>query len=241
MFIRPGLCSASGRNDRRPSTTVSREIPAARAAEAAARVFSTLKRESPARVIGTSASSTKGSASAGPQHRDPAVDDGGRAAADVEGLADRRRVRVAGEDPRTGADDVPHREDARVVAVQHRPAAAPGDPRHDRLDLGELVEGVDALQPEVVGADVGHHRHVVAGQPDALEQDAAAGGLGDRELARRAGPAPVRHRSDRSSRRPRRARRRGRCRRCSTSRRPGRRCGRCGRSSGWSWSCRWCR
>ena len=51
-----------------------------------------------------------------------------------------------------------------------------------RLDLGELVDGVDALQAEVVGGDVGDHRDVVAGQADALEQDAAAGGLGDREL-----------------------------------------------------------
>ena len=38
-------------------------MPMARAADAAARVFSTLKRESPARVIGTSTSSTSGSAS----------------------------------------------------------------------------------------------------------------------------------------------------------------------------------
>ena len=39
-------------------------MPAARAADAAARVFSTLKRDSPASVIGTSTSSTSGSASA---------------------------------------------------------------------------------------------------------------------------------------------------------------------------------
>ena len=63
-FIRPGLCSASGRNVSSPSTTFARGIPIAKAAEAAARVFSTLKRESPARVIGTSISSTSGSGSA---------------------------------------------------------------------------------------------------------------------------------------------------------------------------------
>ena len=62
-FIRPGLCSASGRKVRSPSTTVSRGMPIASAAEAAASVFSTLKRESPARVIGTSTSSTSGSGS----------------------------------------------------------------------------------------------------------------------------------------------------------------------------------
>ena len=48
---------------RRPSTTTSRGMPTASAAEAAARVFSTLKRDSPASVIGTSTSSTSGSAS----------------------------------------------------------------------------------------------------------------------------------------------------------------------------------
>ncbi len=63
MFIRPGLCSGSGRNDRSPSTTTSRGMPAASAADAAASVFSTLKRESPASVIGTSVSSTSGSGS----------------------------------------------------------------------------------------------------------------------------------------------------------------------------------
>ena len=57
-----------------------------------------------------------------------------------------------------------------------------GDVRDDGLDLGELVEGVDALEAEVVGGDVGDDGDVVAGQPDALEEDAAAGGLGDGDL-----------------------------------------------------------
>ena len=87
-----------------------------------------------------------------------------------------------------------HGEHARVVAVEHGPAVLAGDPRDDRLDLGELVDGVDALEAEVVGGHVGHHRHVVAGDADALEQDAAAGGLGDGELdaleARARAPAP---------------------------------------------------
>ncbi len=63
-FIRPGLCSASGRNVRSPSITTARGIPIASAAEAAASVFSTLNRDSPASVIGTSTSSTSGSGSA---------------------------------------------------------------------------------------------------------------------------------------------------------------------------------
>ena len=172
-------------------------MPTASAAEAAARVFSTLKRDSPASVIGTSTSSTSGSGSAsGPQHRDPAVDDGGGPAAVRRAIS-----RIAGE---SGSREKTHgcalitrahREDPRVVAVEHRPAVLAGDPRDDGLDLGELVEGVDALQAEVVGGDVGDHRDVVAGQPDALEQDAAAGGLGDRELHLPGGPAPGRRRS----------------------------------------------
>ena len=63
-FIRPGLCSASGRNDRSPSTTASAGRPTASAAEVAASEFSTLKRDSPASVMGTSTSSTSGSGSA---------------------------------------------------------------------------------------------------------------------------------------------------------------------------------
>ena len=39
-----------------------------------------------------------------------------------------------------------------------------GDPRDDGLHLGQLVEGVDAVQAEVVGGDVGDDGDVVAGQ-----------------------------------------------------------------------------
>ena len=60
-FIRPGLCSASGRKDLSPCTTWSRAMPAASAAEAAASAFSTLNRDRPLSVIGTSTSSTSGS------------------------------------------------------------------------------------------------------------------------------------------------------------------------------------
>ncbi len=63
-FIRPGLCSASGVKSRSPATTSARPMPTARAAEAAARAFSTLNRDSPHSVIGTSTSSTSGSGSA---------------------------------------------------------------------------------------------------------------------------------------------------------------------------------
>ena len=62
MFIRPGLCSASGRNERSPEMTCRRSMPAASAAEAAARAFSTLNRDRPLSVIGTSTTSMSGSA-----------------------------------------------------------------------------------------------------------------------------------------------------------------------------------
>ncbi len=74
----------------------------------------------------------------------------------------------------------------------------------------------------MVGGHVGDHRDVVAGQPDALEQDAAARGLGDRELAPAGGPAPAPLPTGPSSPPPPPARRRCRCRRCSTSRPAGR-------------------
>ena len=113
--------------------------------------------------------------------------------------------------------------------------------RDHALDLGELVEGVDALQAEVVGGDVGDHGDVVAGQPDALEQDAAAGGLGDGELDLGVGQHPA------GARRP------GVVPRLDQltvdvdavgvgpADEPAAASGRCGRSSARSSSCRWCR
>ncbi len=182
-FIRPGLCSASGWKVRSPSTTVARGMPTASAAEAAARVFSTLNRDSPARVIGTSTSSTSGSASPSgvSTATQPSITVVARPPAESVS-------RIAGE---SGSREnthgwalitAAHREDPRVVGVEDRPPVLAGDPRDHRLDLGELVDGVDALQAEVVGGDVGDHRDVVAGEADALEQDAAAGRLGHREL-----------------------------------------------------------
>ena len=67
-------------------------------------------------------------------------------------------------------------------AFSTQPPGRLGDLGDHRLDLGQLVQGVDAAQAQVVGADVGHHRHVVVGHPDAAAQDAAAGGLGHRQL-----------------------------------------------------------
>ena len=44
-----------------------------------------------------------------------------------------------------------HAAHQRVVGVEHREAVAGHRLDDDRLDLGELLEGVDAAQPEVVG------------------------------------------------------------------------------------------
>ena len=52
----------------------------------------------------------------------------------------------------------------------------------DGLDVGELLDGVDAAQAEVVGLHVEHHGDVVALVAEALAQDAAAGHLEDREV-----------------------------------------------------------
>ena len=65
-----------------------------------------------------------------------------------------------------------------------------------RLHLGQLGQGVDALQVEVVGRDVGQHARVVRLVADAAQDDPAAGGLEDgdvdvaarQDLVRAAGP-----------------------------------------------------
>src|SRR5688500_19901760 len=54
-----------------------------------------------------------------------------------------------------------HCPDPRIVGVEHRPAAAPGDADDCALDLGQLVEGVDPLQAQVIGGYVGDHGDVV--------------------------------------------------------------------------------
>ena len=52
----------------------------------------------------------------------------------------------------------------------------------DGLDVGELLDGVDAAQAEVVGLHVEDDGDVVALVAEALAQDAAAGDLEDREV-----------------------------------------------------------
>ena len=191
-FIRPGLCSMSGRNDLSPSTTAARGRPTAeRGRGGSQRVLDVEPGQPRQRHRDVDDLDQRVGVAVGGEHREPAVDHGGGPAARGQGLPDRRGVRVAGEHPRPGLDRAPAREDARVVAVEHRPTVRPGDPGDDALDLGELVDGVDALLAQMVRGDVGEHRDVVVGDPDALEQDAAAGRLGDRELDLRVGQHPA--------------------------------------------------
>ena len=76
----------------------------------------------------------------------------------------------------------PHRADQRVVGVEHGVAVAGHGLHQHRLDVGELLDRVDAAQAEVVGLHVEDDGDVVALVAEALAQDAAAGDLEDREV-----------------------------------------------------------
>ena len=75
-----------------------------------------------------------------------------------------------------------HPVDVRIIGVEDRGARPRDGLDHDALDVGQLADGVDAAQPEVVAGDVGDHRHVVAVVAEALAQDPAAGDLEDRRV-----------------------------------------------------------
>ena len=76
----------------------------------------------------------------------------------------------------------PHLAHQRVVGVEHGVAVARHRLDQHRLHVGELLDGVDAAQAEVVGLHVEHDGDVVALVAEALAQDAAAGDLEDREV-----------------------------------------------------------
>ena len=169
------------RGARRPPAPAMK--PSASVAEATASVFSTLTRLRPARVIGTSTTGDdrqrvpavlehghpavqhRGHPAAAVQHHPPDGESGSRLNTQTRALVPSRMAKVRGSS----------------AFSTHTPGRL-GDLGDHRLDLGQLVQGVDAAQAEMVGADVGHHRHVVVGDPDAAAQDAAAGRLGDRQL-----------------------------------------------------------
>src|SRR6478609_4735283 len=65
-------------------------------------------------------------------------------------------------------------EHQRVVGVEHGVPVARDGLDEDRLDVGQLLDGVDAAQAEVVRLHVEDDGHVVALVAQALAQDAAA-------------------------------------------------------------------
>ena len=107
-------------------------MPTARAADAAASVFSTLKRDSPASVIGTSTSSTSGSGSA--SGRSTETQPSMTVVARPPAASTSRTAGESGSRENTQGCALTtraHRVDPRVVAVQHRPAVLAGDLRDD--------------------------------------------------------------------------------------------------------------
>ena len=78
-----------------------------------------------------------------------------------------------------------HGRDQRVVGVEHRGPVARHRLDDHLLHLGQLLEGVDAAQAEVVAGHVEDHRDVVAVVAEALAQDSAARHLEDREVDER--------------------------------------------------------
>ena len=177
MFIRPGFWPGSGRKPRSPSSTAS---PGQADGDAGGR-----RGQRVGHVEGGQAGQGDGHVQdrqqpvdpAPGQHDQVAVEHGGGPAALGLGLAQAGRVRVEAEGERPGPRQPAHGQGAGVVGVEHDPAAGAGDPHDRRLDLGQLVEGLDAAEAEVVGGDVGDHGDVVVGHPDPAAQDPAPGRL----------------------------------------------------------------
>jgi hypothetical protein len=116
------------------------------------------------------------------EHGDVAVEHRGGPAAGPEGLAHRGGARVGREDPRAGPDAGAHRPHPGVLAVEHDPSPRLGGLGDDRLDLGELVDRVDALEAEVVGGDVRDDGDVVVRDPHPAQEHPATCGLEDADL-----------------------------------------------------------
>ena len=77
------------------------------------------------------------------------------------------------EEPRTAGRVPSHREDPRIVGVEDVPTLRPRDARDDALHLGELVDGVDAVQAQMVLGHVRHDGDVVVPDADASQQHAS--------------------------------------------------------------------
>ena len=74
-----------------------------------------------------------------------------------------------------------------VIGIQYQQAVRRQRFRHHQLDRGEVVEIVDAVLAEMIGADIGDHRHARIVRHQAASQQAAARGLqhrrGDARIA----------------------------------------------------------
>ena len=162
-------------------------IPSASAAAAAARALATLYSASPPKVTGRSATrATRCGRRPAQQDQPAALNDRGTAAA-VEGKLDVRVVGVQGERVPAALRLAAHAPGPRIVRIEDNPSRAFRDASHRALHLGQLVERVDPLQAQVIGRDVGHHRHVVCGVPDPAQQDPATGRLEHGQLEPRLG------------------------------------------------------
>ena len=177
-------------NVRRPWRISCSPAPLAKAAPAAAIALATLNSAVPPKVDGQQVGP-------GELHRPPPVadddhvaalgaveDDGAPTAAAV--VVDEVAHRAAGlleaePDDRAGAAPA-HPAHEGVVGVEHGEPVARHRLDDDGLDVGELLEGVDAAHAEVVGRDVRDDGDVVAVVAQALAQDAAAGHLHDGEV-----------------------------------------------------------
>ena len=131
------------------------------------------------------------------------------------------RVAVEGEQRDPGPNATRDRGDQDVVGVEHDPAVRPRDPADRRLDLGQLGQGVDALQVEMVGGDVRQHAGVVGLVAHAAQHDPAARRLEHRDLDVAPAPGSGARRPAPSSRPGRPSARRRAPRRRSSSRRAG--------------------
>ena len=95
---------------------------------------------------------------------------------------DARRAPLHREEADARADAPRHGRDERIVGVEHRDAVRPGD-AHDRgLHLGQLGQRMDAVEVQVVRADVRQDGRLVRLVADALQDDAAARRLQDGHL-----------------------------------------------------------
>ena len=142
-----------------------------------------LWRESPATLTGSSSAgaSRRARRPAPRSTRTPSIEHGGTPAS-LDDPLDSVRARIHAESRDVRARQPAHRPRSVVIGVQDGPSAALRHAHDDALHLGQLVDGVDPLQAEVIGAEVRDHAHVVGGIADAAQQDSTASGLEHREI-----------------------------------------------------------